>query len=179
MKVRPEQYLRIIPPTPIVLVSTMHGDVKNVAPFGMNMPISFDPPLYAIGVGATRDTYHNIVDGEEFVVGVPGPELIEQIDVTAQSFPRDVSEFQRAGLTPVQSKVVKPHGIAECQSNLECRLEWMRQAGDHYIVVGRVVAADIVDRLCQKDLSRRALDPVYHVQTGIYAAKGQILNEPS
>ena len=177
MEVRPEQYLRIIPPTPIVLVSTMHGDVKNVAPFGMNMPISFDPPLYAIGVGVTRDTYHNIVDGEEFVVGVPGPELIEQIDVTAQSFPRDVSEFERAGLTPVQSKVVKPHGIAECQSNLECRLEWMRQAGDHYIIVGRVVAASIDDRLYGEDPWRKALAPVYHVGNSVYATKGGILNE--
>jgi len=62
MKVKPEEYIKIIPPPPVVLVSTLHGDVKNVAPFGMNMPISFNPPLYAIGVGATKDTYKNILE---------------------------------------------------------------------------------------------------------------------
>ncbi len=179
MEVSPEQFRRIIPPPPVVLVSTLHGDVRNVAPFGMNMPISSNPPLYAIGVRATRDTFQNIVDAEEFVVGVPGPDLIRQIDLAAKPFPRDVSEFEKAGLTPVKSKIVKSSRIKECQSNLECKLEWIKQAGDHYIVVGRVVAADIVDRFYSKDLSRMALDPVYYAQTGIYAAKGQILNEPS
>ena len=49
MKVKPEEYIKIISP-PTVLVPTLHGDVKNVAPFGMNMPISSNLPLYAIGV---------------------------------------------------------------------------------------------------------------------------------
>ncbi len=43
MKVNPEEYMKIIPPSPVVLVSTLHGDVKNLAPFGMNMPISSNP----------------------------------------------------------------------------------------------------------------------------------------
>jgi len=37
MKVKSGKYIKIIPPSPVVLVSTLHGDVKNVAPFGMNM----------------------------------------------------------------------------------------------------------------------------------------------
>lgn len=177
MKVSPEDYLKLIPPPPVVLVSTLHGDVKNVAPFGMNMPISFNPPLYAIGVGTTRDTYQNILDAEEFVVAVPGPELAEQIDIAATSFPRDVSEFEKAGLTPVKSEIVRPFGVKECQSNLECKLEWVKQAGDHYIVVGRVVAASIDDDICKGEPSRLALNPIYNVMTGKYATKGPLLDE--
>ena len=45
MELKPEQYGRIIPPPPVVLVSTLYGEVRNVASFGMNMPISFRPPL--------------------------------------------------------------------------------------------------------------------------------------
>jgi len=177
MRVSPEDYLKVIPPPPVVLVSTLHGDVKNVAPFGMNMPISFDPPLYAIGVGRTRDTYQNIVDAKEFVIALPGPELAEQIDITATSFPREVSEFEESGLTPVKSEVVGPFRVGECQSHLECKLEWVKQAGDHYIIVGRVVAADIDDSLYEDDLSRRVLNPIYNVVSGSYATKGPMLGE--
>jgi flavin reductase (DIM6/NTAB) family NADH-FMN oxidoreductase RutF len=174
MKVEPERYMRIIPPPPVVLASTLYGDVKNVAPFGMNMPISSNPPLYAIGVRDSRDTYKNILETGEFVVAIPGPELVEEIEATAKRFPREVSEFEKAGLTPLASAVVKPFGVKECQANLECTLEWVKQAGDHYIMVGRVVAASIDDRIYTEDLSRLVIEPVYHVgaEKTRYARKG-------
>jgi len=178
MKVNPQDYMRIIPAPPVVLISTLYGDVKNLAPFGMNMPISSDPPLYAIGVRTTRDTYKNILENREFVVAVPGPELVEKIDITAQSFPSEVSEFEKAGFTPVKSEIVQPFRVKECQANFECRLEWMKQAGDHYIVVGRVVAADIDDEIYEEDLSRGLIDPVYHVaaREGQYGRKGALIS---
>ena len=177
MKVEARNYMTIIPPPPVVLVSTLYGEVKNVAPFGMNMPISSDPPLYAIGVRETRDTYSNILETEEFVVAVPGPGLIEQIAATAEALPRDISEFERAGLTPLKSEVVRPFGVKECQCNIECTLEWVRQAGDHHIVVGRVIAANINDRIYREELSRLVLDPVYHVgaRDGEYAKRGALV----
>ena len=177
MKLRPREYMRIIPPPPVVLVSTLYGDVKNVAPYGMNMPISSNPPLYAIGVRDTRDTYVNILETKEFVVAIPGPDLVEEIETTAQSFPREVSEFEQAGLTPLESEIVKPFGVKECQANFECTLEWVKQAGDHYVIVGRVVAARIDDRFYTKDLSRLVIDPLYHVgaKEGEYAGKGELV----
>ena len=178
MQVKPSQYMRIIPPPPVVLVCTLYGDVKNVAPYGMNMPISSNPPLYAIGVHDSRDTYDNILDTKEFVVAVPGPELVKEIDITAKGFPREESEFEKAGLTPLESQVVKPYGVAECQANFECTLEWIKQAGDHYIVVGRVVAASIDDEVAGEHLSRLVIDPVYHVGAKLaqYSGKGSLLS---
>jgi hypothetical protein len=38
---------------------------------------------------------------KHIVVAVPGPELVEEINATARSFPREVSEFEQAGLTPL------------------------------------------------------------------------------
>lgn len=177
MEVKPEEYIKIIPPPPVVLVSTLYGNVKNIAPFGMNMPVSFHPPLYAIGVKDTRDTYKNILETKEFVVAIPGPDLVQKINITAESFQREVSEFEKAGLTPIASKVVKPFRVKECQSNFECRLEWIKQAGDHYIIVGRVVAVSIDDRIYIKNLSRLIIDPIYHVgaEEGEYAGKGYLL----
>ncbi len=179
MEIKAEEYTKIIPPPPVVLVSTLHGNVKNLAPFGMNMPVSFHPPLYAVGVAGSRDTYRNVTETGEFVVAVPGPELLEAINITAESFPGEVSEFEKAGLTPVESAMVRPFGVKECQSNFECKLEWVKQAGDHYVVVGRVVAARVDDRIYTEDMSRLMIDPVYHVASrkAEYAGKGRPLDQ--
>jgi flavin reductase (DIM6/NTAB) family NADH-FMN oxidoreductase RutF len=179
MEIEPERYMMIIAPPPIVLVSTLYGETKNVAPFGMNMPVSSHPPLLVLGVGGSHDTFKNIQDTGEFVVGVPGPDLVKEIDITAEDYPREVSEFDKAGLTPVKSRIVKPFRIGECQSNMECRLEWLKKAGDHYIIVGRVVAAEIKDEIYHKG-TRADIAPVYHVAARdiaahVYAKKGPII----
>ena len=177
MEVRPEDYIRIIAPPPVVLVSTLYGDVKNVAPFGMNMPVSHNPPMIALGIVERWDTFQNIKDTGEFVVAYPSPELVEEIDITAKRYDRDVSEFEKAGLTPVPSKVIKPYRVKECQTNLECKLEWYKKAGDHCLVVGRIVAADISDALYEEELSRAITDPVYDAgsREARYARKGNLI----
>lgn len=177
MEIKPEDYRKIIPPLPVVLVSTLYGDVKNLAPFGMNMPASFKPPLYAFGTGPTKDTCKNVMETKEFVIAVPGPELVKAINITAEKFPRDVSEFEKSGLTPLKSAVVKPFRVKECLSNFECKLEWVKEAGDHYIIVGRVVAAWVDDKIYTENLSRMIINPVYHLKSreNVYAGKGPVL----
>ena len=177
MEIEPEKYIRMIAPPPVVLVSTLYKKTKNVAPMGMNMPVSSHPPLLALGIRETRDTVKNIKDTGEFVVGIPGPNLVKEIDITGEKYPRDVSEFEKAGLTPVKSRIVKPFRIGECQVNLECKLEWLKQAGDHHIIVGRVVAAEIKNEIYRTG-TRGDLDPVYHVASRVYARRGPIIKNP-
>ena len=177
MEFDPEHFMQRIAPPPVVLVSTLYGETRNVAPFGMIMPVSSRPPLLALGVSEKRDTFKNIRDTGEFVVGVASPDLVKQIEIAAEGFPRDVSEFEKAGLTAVPSRRVKPARIGECQANFECRLEWMREAGDHYIIVGRVVAADVREDVHQTG-TREDINPVYYVVRHTYARKGSTVANP-
>ena len=41
--------------------------------------------------------------------------------------------------------------------------EWIKLASDYYIIVGRVVAANVDDRVYRRELSRLVIDLVYHV----------------
>ncbi|MFH1736890.1 MAG: flavin reductase, partial [Actinomycetota bacterium] len=54
-------------------------------------------------------------------------------------------EIAYAGLTPASSSLVHPPCIAECAAWFECELEWEKDAGDHVIIVGRVVNAEARD----------------------------------
>jgi flavin reductase (DIM6/NTAB) family NADH-FMN oxidoreductase RutF len=178
MEVQPEDYIRIIAPPPVVLVSTLHNEVKNIAPFGMVMPISHSPPMMALGIFEYWDTFKNITDTKDFVVAYPTPDLVKQIEIAAERWPRNISEFEKTGLTPIHSKLVKSFRVKECQVNLECQLEWCKPAGDHHVVVGMIVSADITDVLWEEELSRSMIDPVYDAggKVRLYARKGELLN---
>jgi len=171
MEIEPQKFMPLMAAPPVVLVSTLYGEVPNLAPFGMIMPISSNPPMLAVGIKDSRDTFANIQEVGEFVVGLPGPEIAGQVNITAKPFPRGTSEFEQAGLTPEKSRAVRPFRIKECQTNLECRLAWAKEAGDHYVVVGEVVAASVQDEVwCTR--TRDDLNPIYHLGGGLYARRG-------
>lgn len=180
MRVNLSECFSLIPPSPVVLVSTLSKEgIPNLAPFGMFMPVSSNPPLMALGIAETRDTFRNIMDTKEFVVAVPDPQLCQKIEDAGTRFPPQVNEFEEVGFTPAKSSVIRASRVAECQSNLECTLEWHKQAGDHWVVVGRVVAADINEGLYQKGKTRLNLNPVYHAGSEVYARRGPLIKVQS
>lgn len=50
-----------------------------------------------------------------------------------------MDELEKAGLGKVVSKKVKPPSIKEALASIECKLVWMKKAGEDYIVVGKVL----------------------------------------
>ena len=141
------------------------------------LPVSYTPPMIALGIFEHWDTFKNIQDSGEFVVAYPSPDLIEKIEISAERFPREISEFDKAKLTPVSSKIIQPFKVKECQVNLECQLEWLKPAGDHHVVVGRIVAADIWETLYDNSLARAMIEPVYDTgcEEARYAQKGSLI----
>ena len=117
----------------------------NAASFGTCVRVCHDPVYIAFTVGFTKDTYHNVLAIEEFVVNVPSfeREILEKVRVVGLEFPPRVNELEKAGLKPISSKVVKPPRIAECRSHFECKVEWTKQWLHRLMVVGKVVAASV------------------------------------
>jgi flavin reductase (DIM6/NTAB) family NADH-FMN oxidoreductase RutF len=174
-ELKPEKFLRSYPAQSVVLVCTSYGKVNNVAPFAWHMPISIEPPAMVIGVRRSRDTYSNILDNKEFVVAIPGPELVDAIDRSAISFPREKSEFHESGLTPLPGNKIDTPGVKECQVNMECKLMWNKQAGDHDVMAGEIVSVILGDDLDPETVDRSKLEPVYHtaVSGAEYSGKGE------
>jgi len=153
------------PCVPVYLVSTISTEgIPNVAPYGMVMPVCHKPLMYCLGTAHDRDTYRNILATGEFVLNVPSADLFGEINITATPFPPEISEFEKAGLTPINSIKVKPPRVAECRSHLECKVEWMKDAGDRTLVVGRVVALSLDKGLYMKRLSKQKglMNPVFY-----------------
>ena len=92
-----------------------------------------------------KDTCNNVLATGEFVVNVPPfeREILEKVRVCGLEFPTGVNEVEKAGLTAIASKVVKPPRIAEYRSHFECEVEWTKQWLHRVMIVGRVVAASV------------------------------------
>jgi len=145
--VPPEHWDRLFAPSScLVMVTTADNEGRiNAASFGTCVRVCHDPVYIAFTVGATKDTYRNVLETNEFVVNVPSFDrpILEKVRVVGLEFPAGVNELEKAGLTAIPSKRVKPPRIAECKSHFECNVEWTKQWLHRLMVVGKVVAASV------------------------------------
>lgn len=165
MELEGGMFYRALAPRLTVLVSTVDDQGNsNAAPFSFVMPVSAHPPLVAIAAAHTRHTLENIRQMKQFVLNVPSEEIVNPLWECSKSIPKGVSEIKVSGLTEERSKVVKPPRIAECVSWFECELEWEKEAGDHVVIVGRVVRADVRDKFFTAErFDFAAAKPLMHV----------------
>jgi flavin reductase (DIM6/NTAB) family NADH-FMN oxidoreductase RutF len=148
----------IISPRPIGWISSIGADgVHNLAPYSFFNAISESPPMVAFsgspGAQGDKDSIKNIEETGDFVVNIVSSHLMDAMNITSASLPRDVSEFDQAKLTATPSRFVSSPHVGESPCYLECRL-WqildLPQAanGEHgRLVIGEVLGIGIDDAI--------------------------------
>jgi flavin reductase (DIM6/NTAB) family NADH-FMN oxidoreductase RutF len=166
MNMETKQWYRVLAPRATVVVSTVDGNgVPNAAPFSFCMPVSIDPPIVSFASAPNRHTLSNIRETGEFIMNLPGKEMLSALWVCAKPFPAGVNEIEKAGLTAVKAKKVKVPRIGEAFGWIECVFEREIEAGDHFIVLGKVVCCEAKDGLLTDtgSLNLKAINPVLHI----------------
>ncbi|MEM4575850.1 MAG: flavin reductase family protein [Candidatus Nezhaarchaeales archaeon] len=149
LKISEELYPRLT-----VLITTCSKDGShNVATFSFIMPVSFEPKYLAFSISPRRRTFDNIKDVGEFVVNVPTEDMLQKVWLCGSRSGRDINKIDLAKLQIVESKKVKPPRIKGCPVQLECKVEFMKEFGDHYLVVGKVV---------EEHVEKRNFKPILH-----------------
>jgi flavin reductase (DIM6/NTAB) family NADH-FMN oxidoreductase RutF len=129
------------------------------------MAVSSAPPTLAFAPGRhndgrKKDTLVNIEATRQFVVNMVTEATAERMNDTATEFPPGMSEFERAGLTPVASQQVSAPRVAESPINFECELYDIIHVGPDAlggaaIVIGEVVLIHVDDAI----LTEGKVDP--------------------
>ena len=131
----------------LVMITTVDAQGRvNAASFATCFRNNHVPCCYEFSVDAYKDTAANVLATGEFVVNIPPfeREILEKVCTVGLPFAPGVNELEKAGLTALPSKVVKPPRIVECRSHFECKVEWTKQWMETRVtVVGRVVAASV------------------------------------
>ncbi|MCX7886030.1 MAG: flavin reductase family protein [Verrucomicrobiae bacterium] len=170
-----------VAPRPIAWISTVSSEgVCNAAPYSCFTFVALEPPMVCFSVerkrdGTKKDTLRNVEETGEFVVNVVPEELAGAMNATAEDFPPWVSEFEKAGLTPVPGERVRAPRIAESPVNLECRVERIVEVGSNSLVISEVLLVHVRDDLYRDgtiDVGR--LRPLARLAGNQYCRLGEV-----
>ena len=161
----------IVVPRPIAWVSTVdENGVFNLAPFSCYGLVSGSPTVVGFSIGSYRDgqkkdTLRNIELTKDFVINVVTETLASAMNVTSAHYPRDVSEFLKAGLTPIKADIVNAPMVAESPVKMECRviqiIEFGKAPITNTLILGSVLRVHIADEYWNKSTRRvEGLHPI-------------------
>lgn len=170
----------LVIPRPIAWVSTVDVDGRaNLAPHSFFTVASADPPIVQFTSVGRKDTLRNIEATKQFVVNFVPRRLLEPMNQSAASVAPDVDEFELAGVTKEQSRLVRPPRVAQSPSSLECLLHNVIPIGDSFLVLGLVVCATVDDEMLDGGRPREwDLDPIARLSGSRYSTYGQTISLP-
>ncbi|MBL7817259.1 MAG: flavin reductase family protein [Saprospiraceae bacterium] len=157
-----------ISPRPIAFVSTIDTEgVPNLAPFSFFTGFSCKPPFVGFTCsvrandGTNKDTLDNVREVGECVINMVSYNFVRQMTLTAVRYPKEVNEFEKAGLTPIKSDLVRPFRIKESPIHMECRVEqiipFSEEKGGGILVVCRILRMHIAESVM--DVAKNRIDP--------------------
>ncbi|MBE8715236.1 flavin reductase family protein [Sphingobacterium hungaricum] len=118
-----------IAPRPICFASTIDREGQvNLSPFSYFNLMSHNPaicvfsPLRRMRDGSTKHTLENIQEVPEVVINLVNYAIVQQQSLASTEYAKGINEFEKSGLTPIASTLVKPPRVAESPVQLECKV---------------------------------------------------------
>jgi len=143
------------PSSCLAMITTVDAEGRpNIASYGTCTRVNHKPVSIAFTTSLNKDTAKNVLATGQFTVNLPPFErgILEKVRICGLPFAPGVSEFDKAGLTPMPATVLRPPRIVECNRHFECEVEWTKEwtAEGRLMVCGKLVAAscdaDCVDK---------------------------------
>jgi flavin reductase (DIM6/NTAB) family NADH-FMN oxidoreductase RutF len=156
---------QIFPRVVALIVSVDENGKENVMTASFLMPVSFDPKYVAVAIAEERLTFENLKKTKEFTLNVCSKEMKEKAIICGSYSGREKDKFELAKLEKEGSKIVKPSLIKEAPISFECKVEFMKKFGDHWLVVGRVV---------EEHVREKEFSPLLHKASNVFPSLGKI-----
>lgn len=155
-----------IAPRPIAFASTVDKiGTPNLAPFSYFNVFSANPPILIFSPArrmrgnTTKHTLENVLEVPEVVINLVDFALVHACSLASGDFPAGVSEFEKAGVTPLPSDTVRPFRVAESPVQLECEVLRVDSLGDEG-GAGQLVVCRIKRMHFRNDVLNAAGQPV-------------------
>ncbi len=128
--------LGAVAPRPIAFVSTVDKDgIRNLSPFSFFNAFSANPPICVFSPArrgtdnTTKHTFENAKVVDEVVINVVSYDIVQQMSLSSTDYPREVDEFVKSGLTPIDSELVRPARVKESPVQMECKVKEIIELG--------------------------------------------------
>jgi flavin reductase (DIM6/NTAB) family NADH-FMN oxidoreductase RutF len=128
--------LSSVAPRPICFASTIDKDGNpNLSPysffgiFGSNPVTLIFSPARRVRDNTIKHTLENCYETKEVVINIVNYAMVQQTSVSSCEYPKGVSEFEKAGFTPIASELVKPFRVKESPVQMECIVKQIIETG--------------------------------------------------
>jgi len=139
-----------IGPRPIALASTIdENGNRNLSPFSFFNVFSANPPIAIFSPArrgrdkSTKHTYENVKVVPEVCINIVNHDLVQQTSLSSTEYSKETDEFVKAGLTPLDSELIKPARVAESPVQIECRVKEVVELGTEG-GAGNLIISEIV-----------------------------------
>jgi len=148
--------LGAVGPRPIAFASTLNKNgVPNLSPysffnvFSANPPVMIFSPARRVRNNTTKHTLINCQDTKEVVINIVNYHIVQQMSLSSTEYPEGVNEFEKSGLTMLESDVVKPYRVKESPVQFECKVTDIialgQEGGAGNLIISEVVKIHIAD----------------------------------
>ena len=148
--------LGAVGPRPIAFASTLNKNgVPNLSPysffnvFSANPPVMIFSPARRVRNNTTKHTLINCQDTKEVVIHIVNYHIVQQMSLSSTEYPEGVNEFEKSGLTMLESDVVKPYRVKESPVQFECKVTDIialgQEGGAGNLIISEVVKIHIAD----------------------------------
>lgn len=135
---------------PTMIITTLHeSGIVNAGVFGAYTNLS--PTQIGVAVSTSSHTYANIIRTGEFVINVPGADMVKTLKIIADNIPIAKSELDEAALTDKPGVTIQTPSIAECAAAVEYKFEKEIAIGHHNFIMGIVQGGWIKEEFLDND----------------------------
>ncbi len=162
--------ITLLQPSMPFLVTTLNRDNSiNIAPFSWGTPISQYPPMMSLALlnkPQKQDSLKNIERTGELVFNLVDISIAERVISASYEYSKNVNKFIELNFKPVSSKKIKTPGISEARAHIECKVNFLRETGDHMLIVSEIVAASFNEEYYSGNLliDLRKTKPLIHLE---------------
>jgi len=175
-----------VAPRPICFASTIDsaGQV-NLSPFSFFNLFSTTPPILIFSPSrrvrdnSTKHTWHNVLEVPEVVINIVDYPMVQQVSLSSCDYPKEVSEFVKAGFTAEPATLVRPPMVRESKVRIECSVLEVKvlgeEGGSGNLVICEALRMHIDDTILDKATGRidqRLLSLVARLGEDWYCAVG-------
>ena len=163
---------RYLEPGPVVLVSSRHGDARDIMVMGWHTVMEFTPSLVGCVISSANHSYELIRASGECVINLPTTALTDTVIGIGNTTGAEFDKFEHFGLTAQPAEHVKAPLIAECHANFECRLANDALVDKYNFFIFEIVKAHVAK-------SPRHPETLHYTGDGVFMVSGKIISRRS
>ena len=178
-----EHASRLLNHGPTILVTSAHGDKRNVMTAAWSTPVEFTPPRIAVVIDKSTYTRTLMLASGMFGIGVPGAAFLDKAYAVGSVSGESIDKFTRYGVKSAPGPVLGLPTIEDgCAAWLECRLLRQADTEEAYdTFFGEVVSAAADARVFSNghwtfDASNADLHTIHHLGGGQFTLASAIVS---